>query len=64
HKGSPRYRIAHGWKIENGSFYLEALNALLENRGVHFTHKYFFFFLILFFLSFIHFFLPRHIFSP
>jgi hypothetical protein len=41
---------------ENGSFKLEALNALLENRGVHFTHTHIFFlfliFLILFFLSF------------
>jgi hypothetical protein len=26
HKGSPRYRIAHGWNIEYGSF--EFLNAL------------------------------------
>jgi hypothetical protein len=27
---------------ENGSFKLEALNALLENRGVHFTHTHIF----------------------
>ncbi|WP_428959536.1 hypothetical protein, partial [Salmonella enterica] len=51
---------------ENGSFYLEALNALLENRGVHFTHKYIFFlsYISHSFLSFIHsfFFFPRHLF--
>jgi hypothetical protein len=28
HKGSPRYRIAHGWKIEYGSFNLEFPNGL------------------------------------
>jgi hypothetical protein len=28
HKGSPRYRIAHGWKDEFGSFNLEPPNAL------------------------------------
>jgi hypothetical protein len=46
---------------ENGSFKLEALIALLENRGVHFTHTHIFFFLshishsfVSFFLSFIH----------
>jgi type IV secretory pathway TrbL component len=44
-------------EIENGSFKVEALNALLENRGVHFTHTHiilflFLIFLILFFLSF------------
>jgi hypothetical protein len=33
HKGSPRYRIAHGWKNEYGSFNLETLKF---NRGVHF----------------------------
>jgi hypothetical protein len=38
HKGSPRYRIAHDWKDEFGSFNLETLKYLmhLENRGVHF----------------------------
>jgi hypothetical protein len=30
YKGSPRYRIAHGWKIEYGSFNLEALNFLMH----------------------------------
>jgi hypothetical protein len=30
HKGSPCYRIAHGWKIEYGSFNLEALNFLMH----------------------------------
>jgi hypothetical protein len=32
HKGSPRYRIAHGWKIEYGSFNLEALKFLMHFR--------------------------------
>jgi hypothetical protein len=32
HKGSPRYRIAHGWKDEFGSFNLEALTFLMHFR--------------------------------
>jgi hypothetical protein len=31
-KGSPRYRIAHGWKDEFGSFNLEALKFLMHFR--------------------------------
>jgi hypothetical protein len=46
-KGSPRYRIAHGWKDEFGS---------LENRGAYFifTHTHIFSFI---FSSYIYFFL-------
>jgi hypothetical protein len=53
HKGSPRYRIAHGWKDEFGSWSWSFLKFLmhLENREVHFifihthifSHTYFFF---------------------
>jgi hypothetical protein len=32
HKGSPRYRIAHGWKNEFGSFNLETLKFLMHFR--------------------------------
>jgi hypothetical protein len=32
HKGSPRYRIAHGWKYEFGSFNLETLKFLMHIR--------------------------------
>jgi hypothetical protein len=39
YKGSPHHRIAHGWKMRMN----QALNALLENRGVHFTHTHIFF---------------------
>jgi hypothetical protein len=60
HKGSPRYRIAHGWKIEYGSFNLEALNFLMHFResgsSLYFcTYSYFSLFLLFlsFFLSFI-----------
>jgi hypothetical protein len=53
HKGSPHYRIAHGWKDEFGSFNLEALKFLMHFRelGVHF---YFIFtsYLLIFFLFF------------
>jgi hypothetical protein len=61
HIGSPRYRIAHGWKIEYGSFNLEALNFLMHFRepgsSLYFyfcTYSYFFLFFsyISFFLSF------------
>jgi hypothetical protein len=49
HKGSPRYRIAHGWKDEFGSLILKLLKFLmhLENLRVHFllffihTHIFF-----------------------
>jgi hypothetical protein len=63
HKGSPRYRITHGWKNGFGSFNLETLKFLMHFRelGFHFilflyhTYSYFFlfsFFLLSFFLSF------------
>jgi hypothetical protein len=50
HKGSPRYRIAHGWKNEFGSFKLEALKFLMHFREPRsslyfiFTHTHIFFF--------------------
>jgi hypothetical protein len=75
HKGSPRYRIAHGWKDEFGSFNLEALKFLMHFRepgsSLYFifthTHIFFFshfffiltFFLSLFFLIFFFFFLIK-----
>jgi hypothetical protein len=62
HKGSPRYRIAHGWKDEFGSFKLEALKFLMHFREpgsslyfiIHthicifflYTHLFFFFFFL------------------
>jgi hypothetical protein len=68
-KGSPRYRIAHGWKNEYGSFNLEALKFLMNFREpgsslcfYFYTYSYFFFFsdfsffLSFFFLFLIHFF--------
>jgi hypothetical protein len=66
HKGSPRYRIAHGWKIEYGPFNLEALKFLMHFREpgsslyFYFTHTRIFLFLI--FLSFSLSFFPSHIF--
>jgi hypothetical protein len=73
HKGSPRYRIAHGWKDEFGSFKSWVLKFLMHFRepGSSFyfifyhtySYIYFFFsslFLILIFLFFLycsHFFL-------
>jgi hypothetical protein len=48
HKGSPRYWIARGWKIEYGSFNLEALNFLMHFREpgsslyFYFTHTHIF----------------------
>jgi hypothetical protein len=43
-KGSHRYRIAHGWKHEFGSFNLETLKFLMHFReqGVHFIHTHIF----------------------
>jgi hypothetical protein len=74
HKGSPRYRIAHGWKIEYGSFNLEALKFLMHFRKpgsslYFYFYTYFFsfshislpFFLSHFFLSF---FLIKILFAP
>jgi hypothetical protein len=67
HKGSSRYRIAHGWKDEFGSFNLETLKFLTHFRElerwvwifyfyiIH-THIYFFF-LFSFFFLYTHFFL-------
>jgi hypothetical protein len=64
HKGSHRYRIAHGWKDEFGSFNLEALKFLIHYRepgsSIYFifTHTHIFSFLIFFFiLTFFFFFL-------
>jgi hypothetical protein len=75
HKGSPCYRIAHGWKIEYGSFNLEALKFLMHFREpgsslyfYFYTYSYIFLFLIFLFLSFLDFFLflshKNFIFSP
>jgi hypothetical protein len=56
HKGSPRYRIANGWKNEYGSFNLEALKFLMHFREPGsslyfiFTHTHIFSFLIFFFI--------------
>jgi hypothetical protein len=68
HKGSPRYRIAHGWKNEYGSFNLETLKFLMHFRElgnsfyfifISYILIYFFFFsplfLILIFLFFLYF---------
>jgi hypothetical protein len=49
HKGSPRYRIAHGWKNEFGSFNLESIKFLMNFREPGsslyfiFTHTHIFF---------------------
>jgi hypothetical protein len=65
HKGSPRYRIAHGWKNEFGSFNLESLKFLMHFRElgsslyfifISYILIYIFSFLIFFFL-YTHFFL-------
>jgi hypothetical protein len=69
HKGSPRYRIAHGWKMRMDLLNLKPLNFLMHFRepGSSFhAYSYFFFFLIfliLFFLSFFHSFFSCHSFS-
>jgi hypothetical protein len=65
HKGSPRYRIAHGWKNECGSLNLETLKFLMHFREpgslfyfysyshiFSFSHTYIFFFISFFLLSF------------
>jgi hypothetical protein len=65
HKGSPRYRIAHGWKMSMDLLILKPWNSLciLENRGVHFilflhhTYIFFLFFSFFFILTFFFFFL-------
>jgi cellulose synthase/poly-beta-1,6-N-acetylglucosamine synthase-like glycosyltransferase len=57
---NPRYRIAHGWKIEYGSFNLKALKFLMHFREpgsslyfYFYTYSYYFSrFLIYLFLSF------------
>jgi hypothetical protein len=63
HKGSPRYRIAHGWKNEYGSFNLETLKFLMHFREpwsslfYFYTYSHFSLFLIYFFsFSYTHFF--------
>jgi hypothetical protein len=60
HKGSPRYRIAHGWKIECGSFNLEALKFLMHFREqgsslyfYFYTYSYFLFFIYISFFLFL-----------
>jgi hypothetical protein len=69
HNGNPRYRIAHGWKIEYGSFNLEALNFLMHFRepgnSLYFcTYSYFLSFSLLsFFHSFSHSFIFCHTFG-
>jgi hypothetical protein len=69
HKGSPRYRIAHGWKIEYGSFNLETLKFLMHFREpgsslyfYFYTYLYIFFFFsyFSFFLFLSHFFYFLH----
>jgi hypothetical protein len=63
HKGSPRYRITHGWKVDYGSFNLEALKFLMHFREPRsslyfiFTHTHIFFSFPLISLSFFSFFL-------
>jgi hypothetical protein len=49
-QGSPRYRIAHGWKDEFGSLILKLLKflMLLENWGVYFIIFIFLYILIYF----------------
>jgi hypothetical protein len=74
HKGSPRYRIAHGWKDEFGSFNLETLKFLMHFRdpGISlyfifyityiyffFSHIYIYIFLYTHFFLFLSFFLRR-----
>jgi cellulose synthase/poly-beta-1,6-N-acetylglucosamine synthase-like glycosyltransferase len=71
HKGSPHYRIAHGWKIEYGSFNLEALKFLMHFREpgcslyfYFYTYSYIFFSFshisLSFFLFLSHFFLIKN----
>jgi hypothetical protein len=70
HKESPRYRIAHGWKNEFGSFDFETLKFLMHFRElgsslyfiytIH-THIYFYFFIhiyIYIYFSFFFYLLP------
>jgi hypothetical protein len=64
HKGSPRYRIGHGWKIEYGPFDLEALNFLMHFREPG-SSLYFYLYTSLYFSSFslLSFFLSSSFFS-
>jgi hypothetical protein len=76
HKGSPRYRIAHGWKNEFGSFNLETLKFLMHftepgsSLYFIFTHTHFFsfshiyFFLFFFILNFFFFLIIIFLFAP
>jgi hypothetical protein len=57
HKGGPRYRIAHGWKDEFGSFNLETLKFLMHFREpgssfYFYKYSYFFFFSYIYFFLF------------
>jgi hypothetical protein len=53
HKGSSRYRIAHGWKM-SGSFNLEALKFLMHFREPGCSHSFIFTQLIFFSFSHIY----------
>jgi hypothetical protein len=62
HKGSPRYRIAHGWKNEFGSFILESLKFLMHFKEPRSLLYLFLHILAFFFFSYIIFFLYTHFF--
>jgi hypothetical protein len=72
HKGSPCYRIAHGWKNEFGSLNLETLKFLMHVRelgtSLYFTFiSYIFIYLFshfFFIITFFFFFLIIFLFSP
>jgi hypothetical protein len=53
HKGSPCYRITHGWKIEYGSFNLGALKFLMHFREPG-SSLYFYFYTYSYIFSFSH----------
>jgi hypothetical protein len=53
YKGSPRYRIAHGWKDEFGSFNLETLKFLMHFREPGSSLCFIFISYILIFFSFL-----------
>jgi hypothetical protein len=56
HKESPRYRIAHGWTNEYGSFNLEALKFLMHFRELGSSLYFIFILYILIYFFFSHFF--------
>jgi hypothetical protein len=68
HKGNTRYRIAHGWKDEFGSFNLETLKFLMHFRepgsSLYFIiHTHIVFFSHTYFCSH-HFFISIFLFAP